>query len=410
MLLSTVGEEGETGPAIWTEMRMVRVHDIAAILVALSCNFGDAQMKCTPESSQAMGNGQCDPIPNRTSDDSGHDSLSGCLDPMCTDLVASEFSSCTGDIGRICNGVCDQDGNNYEVCGYDGGDCCFCSCSAGECRNFNCVDPNTADEAYNCRPPPRRALPCHAGVQRVWEINTTAQAQALADAVICSGGNFEVQWKGHVDVEQTIQVVDGTSLRISGVGPGAVLNGNSNTRLFSAVNAFLHLSGVTVSHGVGASGGAIAATSSTVTLDSTTFVGNRADQTGGAVFLANSSELFCVGRVLFSDNSAGGDGGAWHVSSGSSASCSGETLFFSNAADDDGGAVMVDDGSSISWSGKTVFVGNLALDDGGALMADESSKISWNWDTTLTDNVAKGPEGATTAVHGSIVSGIRRLE
>lgn len=49
-------------------------------------------------------------------------------------------------------------------------------------------------------------------------VEDTASATALANALKnCSGGIFKVKWKGHVVVDKTIRVVDGTVLWVTGV-------------------------------------------------------------------------------------------------------------------------------------------------------------------------------------------------
>jgi len=67
----------------------------------------------------------------------------------------------------------------------------------------------------------------------------------LADAILCSGGEFDVEWRGHVSMNTTIVVANRTVLRNSDVvGSG-----------------------------------------------STSFVGNSASRNGGALYIASSSHV-----------------------------------------------------------------------------------------------------------------------
>lgn len=148
--------------------------------------------------------------------------------------------------------------------------------------DFDCFNPSAADEFFECEAPPPTALPCSAEVQQTWLVEDSAHAQALAAAVNCSGGSFEVEWRGRVVMDEPIYVVDGTVLTITGEGTGAVIDGNATTRLFTVVNAVLYLSGLNISNGASVTGGAIAATSSSLTFNRTNFVGNEATSQGAA--------------------------------------------------------------------------------------------------------------------------------
>lgn len=66
----------------------------------------------------------------------------------------------------------------------------------------------------------------------------------LAASLNCSRGDFSVQWVGEVFVVETVYVINGTSLNITGAGPDAVADGQSATQQLFVVNgdSRLHLS------------------------------------------------------------------------------------------------------------------------------------------------------------------------
>lgn len=131
-------------------------------------------------------------------------------------------------------------------------------------------------------------------------MDNSAQAQALAATVNCSGGSFEVEWKDHVVADEPMYVTDGTILTVRGAEPGAAVDGNGSTRLFLVVNATLHVSGVNISSGSSLVGGAIAASGATLTLNRTSLIGNRAGGNAGAVQVSDGSSLSCA-NVSFVD-------------------------------------------------------------------------------------------------------------
>ncbi|CAM9120094.1 unnamed protein product [Laminaria digitata] len=264
-----------------------------------------------------IGNGLCDTVSNNPScgydggdccgctcdgEGSGHACGSSgfdCRDPVCLDpAVVAEFLDCTGGWLMIGDGTCQTETNNPS-CGYDGGDCCPCSCSGNTCAfsPFDCLDPDADDELYECKAPPPAALSCSAGVQRTWVVDDSAQARALAAVVNYPGGSFEVEWRGTVVVDGPIYVTNETTLTLTGVGSDARIDGNASTRLFTVVNAALHVNGVNLSHGASTAGGAIAATASSLTFDQTNFFGNRAAGNGGAIYVADGSSVYCAGGI-----------------------------------------------------------------------------------------------------------------
>ncbi len=124
---------------------------------------------------------------------------------------------------------------------------------------------------------------CPLGITNL-TISNTAQAVDLADALLCSGGRFEVDWVGELLLPRTIAVSDGSSLKISGSSSGgSVVDGGAQKQLFSVSGAsFLDLQGLSLVNGNSSSG-------------------------GGATGLSGSSSLRVV-NCSFEGNSVGGGG------------------------------------------------------------------------------------------------------
>lgn len=333
----------------------------------------------------------------------GSDIFTFCLDPTCTfdPVVIAEYPDCAGDWSLIGDGICSTAENNV-LCGFDGGDCCLCTCRGTGCRYnaFQCLDPGAGEELFECETQPPITAPCSAEVQRAWVVDSSAQARALTAAVNCSGGSFEVDWRGSVVVDEPIYVADGTALTVTGASPDAVIDGNAATRLFTVVNATLHLRGVSVGSGASITGGAIAAAGSILSFNQTTFVGNSAAGNGGAIHLSGGSSVSCPGGGSFADNTATIDGGAMYVTGGSSVSCGGSWV--NNTAGGSGGALALSGGSAVSWDEEANFAFNAARRNGGAIDVVHGSSVSWANESTFSKNVADIFGGALAAWSSNI--------
>ena len=239
-------------------------------------------------------------------------------------------------------------------------------------------------------------------------VGSTSDARNLAEAVRCSRGVFEVEWKGSVIVHETISVVNGTVLKVFGSGPDAVIDGGGSTRMFTLDNASLDLSNVAVINGASAnSGGAIAASSSNLAFRQTSFYGNNAIWNGGALFFSKGSNATFYETTRFQENTAGAGGGALYLSDGSTAVWIGETVFSNNSAANNGGAIYNTlSGSNISWRGGTDFIGNTAslgvgIGGGGAIFVGDGAKVEWNGTMNFTSNFASWDGGAVAAESAS---------
>ena len=354
--------------------------------------------------------GDCCECTRIDDDDGSYSSFSLCVDPTadCYDPTAvTLMSNCSdGDIRVIGDGKCDIENNN-ENCGYDGGDCCLCTCKDGsdyECGTnwYNCSDPDAIGlEAFICSEHQPTRINCPAELKREWIVENATQARALADAVRCVGEAFNVTWKGKVIVDETISVVNGTVLNITGIDSDAIIDGNGNIRMFTVVNASLHLRDITLEHGYALYGGAIAASRSRMTLDRVIFMGNNASYGGGAMFLSDASNVSFCGETTFWKNTAL-HGGALYMTEGSSSSWKGNTNFSENVArSGNGGALDMKRGSIAVWTAASQFWSNYANVYGGALYIHNSSNATWTADSQFLSNSANVSGGALYVADGS---------
>ena len=360
--------------------------------------------------------GDCCDCTRVDDDDYSSSSFYLCADPSadCYDPTAAALmSNCTdGDIKDIGDGKCDPENNN-ENCLYDGGDCCLCTCKYGmeyECdsdgnyyeNRYNCSDPDvTGLEAFICSEPQPTRINCSAELQQEWIVENATQACALADAVRCVGEVFNVTWKGKIIVDETISVVNGTVLNIAGIDSDAIINGNGNIRMFTIVNASLHLRDITLEHGYALYGGAIAASHSKITLDRVIFMANNASYGGGAMFLSDASNVSFCGETTFWKNTAL-HGGALYITDGSSSSWKGNTNFSENVArSGNGGALDMKRGSIAVWTAASQFWSNYANVYGGALYIHDSSNATWTADSQFLSNSANVSGGALYVADGS---------
>ena len=332
-----------------------------------------------------------------------------CCTPRGTPYEMSMYENCTdGVVEFIGDGNCDGI-NNTPDCGYDGGDCCICTCvgSMACTSGFNCIDPDAGDELYACDEIPLEiASPCSDHIDQNWIVENAAQARTLAETTKCTGGSFQVEWRGSISMDETIYAVDGTILHIYGTHSGAVMSGDLEKRLITVVNASLYLKNVRVESGFAVVGGAIAASRSNLTMNQTFFVNNHARGMGGALYVMDQSIVSFDGETtFFSNNVADISGGAIYVAGSSVVSWKGrDTSFIDNLSDLNGGAVTIRDGSVASWSGAVSFSNNTCGVYGGAIHASDHTNVAWDGPTYFFNNTAGYYGGGISSVDGSNVS------
>ncbi|CAM9202693.1 unnamed protein product, partial [Hapterophycus canaliculatus] len=328
-----------------------------------------------------------------------------CVNPVAVDFGYFGYENCTGELLDLGNGLCNEANNNPQ-CAYDGGDCCECSCQPGEylcLSRFDCLDPqlNTTE----CVTP---APGCSPALPREWIVEDTAGAIELANAINCSGGTFDVEWRGHVNVTQPFWISELTSVNINGVGRGAsqaIADGNGETRIFNVLNASLHLHGMTLTQGYAREGGAVFVFRGTVTFSGDTSITNNvADESGGGISV-HGGVVSWDGDMYVSGNSCSFNGGVFLLRYGSSLSWSGNTTFVGNriasfgrdGGSSFGGVIFAEHSSNITWTGDTRFSGNrVEVGDidrevacyGGAVAVSSNSAAIWTGHTSFDDNEA----------------------
>ncbi|CAB1096488.1 unnamed protein product [Ectocarpus sp. CCAP 1310/34] len=231
---------------------------------------------------------------------------------------------------------------------------------------------------------------------------TVGSSEDVADLIgflNCSNGDFSVEWVGDVFVTETIRITSGTSLNITGDGPGAIADGQNITQLFYVDGGSkLRLSDMTLAHGNASEGGAIYVTQSIVSFSGNiVFSSNYADTSGGAIYATSSSTVSWDGDgISFNSNSAASYGGAIYVSFSTVSWDNDGTGFSSNSAPLGGGAIH-SLFSNVSWEGDgTQFKSNYGY-EGGAIYA-HLSNVSWDGDgTQFTNNPAESYGGAIYA-------------
>ena len=216
-------------------------------------------------------------------------------------------------------------------------------------------------------------------------IGSTADADTLATSTLgCSNGDLAVQWVGEVFIEETIHVTGGTSLNITGSGPGAIANGGGITQMFYVdESSRLHLSDMTLAHGNSTSnGGAIFVEQSSLSFSGNmSFISSFASEDGGAIYASESNVSWDGDGTRFISNSAGGTAGAIYALQ-SNLSWDGDgTQFVANSAVSGGGAIRARE-SNLFWVGDdTQFISNTGGFVGGAIYAF-SANVSWEGDRT----------------------------
>ncbi|CAN0353544.1 unnamed protein product, partial [Ectocarpus sp. 6 AP-2014] len=135
-------------------------------------------------------------------------------------------------------------------------------------------------------------------------VNSSARASELAREVAnCTGGVFHAEWIGHVEFPETISVLHGTVLEITGAGPNAIADGADSERFLNVINATLRVSGLRIQNCATVfSGGGVWAEASVLSFNETTWSENTASSHGGAVAVYNSGSVTWSGNTSWSHN------------------------------------------------------------------------------------------------------------
>lgn len=291
----------------------------------------------------------------------------------------STYSSC--HISYYNDGFCDPINNN-ALCGYDGGDCCICTCVSTSffvcgTSGYNCQDPDAGSLDDLCEPPVPDILPCAPDRPTRWTVVDAGGVSSFARAINCSGGTFELTWNGSIRVDETIHVVNGTTLHVKGTGSGDVADGGGVRRIFAVRNASLHVADLAFVNCSALIGGAVTSTHSSLSFERTQFLDNRA-RYGGALFAREWHNASWNDEVVFARNYADFAGGALFMTEGSDVSRSGRASFSHNSAENSGGAMHIRNASNLSQRGEAVFANNHAGFGGAISLWDTTARFGGN--------------------------------
>jgi len=220
-------------------------------------------------------------------------------------------------------------------------------------------------------------------------INLTSGQLSVTQSVSIVGlgaGNLTISGGGDLTVFNIASAINVSisALTITSGAAGARGNGgdiyNSGT---------LALSSVTVSSGSAEIGAGMYNNGGVVTITSSTFSDNNANQQGGGILNASGGTIN-VSSSSFTSNAAGGEAGGAICNENASATLTGSTLT-SNTASTYGGAVCNFSGGVLILSGDTL-TNNVADFWGGALFNYYGATISIT-NSTINNNTAYGTFG-----------------
>ncbi len=173
-----------------------------------------------------------------------------------------------------------------------------------------------------------------------------------------------------------LDIAEGKSISINGAsGRNITIDGGGENQVFSVRNSTLNLDSLTITGGVGLSGGGITATiESRVSLNNTTVSGNSAEFNGGGIHVGANSSV-SLNNSTMSGNSSGQLGGGISVLYDSSASLNNSTVSGNSSGQSDSGGIIVKYSSSMSLSNSTVF-GNSSVSSVGGIHVTYNSRGS----------------------------------
>lgn len=195
------------------------------------------------------------------------------------------------------------------------------------------------------------------------------------------------------------------SLTVTGPGADALtISGNKASRIFNIADdndpdqmISVTLDGLTFADGSSDSGGAILVRDDeNLTVQNSTFTGNTASDTGGAIFAEQDLAVVRILNSTFAGNSADGSGGAITVDGGNLDIQ--HSQFTSNTSDY--GGVLFAAHTQTVLINTTNFSENTAAANGGAIILDGVDGPILIQNSTITGNTASGGDGGGLYVAG----------
>lgn len=111
-----------------------------------------------------------------------------------------------------------------------------------------------------------------------YHVQDTEDAELLRLALNCTSGEFRVNWQGSIFLANSLRVLGGTSLHISGVGNSPSVNGRSAVGLFIVEDGLLHIENLSLVQGNSTDGSATHAVDSVVSLRNCSLRHNHANK------------------------------------------------------------------------------------------------------------------------------------
>ena len=191
-------------------------------------------------------------------------------------------------------------------------------------------------------------------------------ADGATYSLVIAGGDSAAA-DGDLDVQNNASAAEDLLIEVAGGGRATISqDAVPDDRVFDVfVNANVTMRGVTIRGGSTPNnngGGIQTGSGASLTLEDCGFVGNDADNLGGAIMIGGT---LSVTRCVFTGNRAASSGGAIFVPSGTSATVA-DSLFDDNRAVTSSGGAIRNTGS-LTVSGST-FVANRAPGTGGAIV------------------------------------------
>ena len=197
-----------------------------------------------------------------------------------------------------------------------------------------------------------------------------AKGKGSTDRIVFSGGGTILLGSELPAVQDGLTIDGGGDIALDGGGTHRILTVNAKTVTLRGL-VFIHGSAPS-----GENGGAIQALGKSLTLESTIFVLNQANDEGGAVFSAGG---LTVKNSIFEENAAGGGGAIFSVGSVTA----GGDVFAINEAEG-GGAILVE--GTLRMTGSVVVANEAVVV--GAIAAAANANIS---DSVVAGNVGAFP-------------------
>src|SRR6185369_4436506 len=181
---------------------------------------------------------------------------------------------------------------------------------------------------------------------------------------------------------------------IQGPGPATLsVSGNNASRVFylysPSANIDVKISGLTVTGGAGAYGGAITDLGEILTLDNMVITQNNATNIGGAVAATGPQMSLTIRNSTVSDNTAVNEGGGIFIGDGGPVLIESSVISGNDSTADSGGGIYLYDTSASVTIRDTTISGNTAFQLGGGIYLYDTDGGTFRIErSTISNNTA----------------------